>query len=236
MKIWGISDTHLANSQANSMSFYGSVWVNHLEQIVQNWNDRVGMDDIVLVGGDITWANRLNTAMKDIRLISRLPGKAKIIIKGNHDGWWREYKEVCSAVPKNVKPLEGNAVKIDGQVICGTMGWLAPNDPCFETLDRGKYRHELEQLRSALEAAKKLEPEKGIHLLLHFPPFTTNGYQNSFFDLIIDYPVVTCTFGHFHLPSEWESVPQGEINGIVFRLTSTDYLNHKPFPVWEASV
>ncbi|MBU2646826.1 metallophosphoesterase [bacterium] len=233
MKIWGISDTHFQHGQVDSMSNYGEVWVHHTEKIIENWKEVVSGEDLVLIGGDIVWSTRLDQALTDIRMIDRLPGKMKIIIQGNHDCWWQEYESVCGAMPETIVALEGNAVKLEGQVICGTRGWISPNDPDFEVLDRNTFDREMVLLRNALDAAVKLDPVDGIHLLMHFPPFTTNGYRTPFFDRILEYPVITCTYGHFHVKKEWDALPKGMIEGITFHLTSTDYLENKPVLIWQ---
>jgi predicted phosphohydrolase len=233
MKIWGISDTHFKYGQADSMSKYGDVWVHHTEKILENWKAIVGPEDLVLVGGDITWSNSIEQALVDIRMIERLPGKRKIMIQGNHDCWWSDYDQVVAAMPERIAVLEANAAKIEGQVFCGTMGWVSPNDPDFEVLDRPTFERELEKLRLALECAVSLDPTDGIHVLMHFPPFTTKGYETDFTRLMRKYPVVTCTYGHFHKKLEWDALPKGVVQGIDFHLTSTDYLQNKPDLIWE---
>lgn len=233
MKIWGISDTHFSGSRGNGMLVHGSIWVEHKEQIIRNWRKTVNLDDIVLICGDITWSNTLKRAKQDIQILSELPGKIKIIVRGNHDHWWEDYKETCQAVPDNVRPLSGNAMNVDGHVFCGTMGWLALNDPCSDSLDANFFQLEMDHLEKSLEQAAEMNPKYGIHLLLHFPPFTTMGGHTPFLDVIAKFPVITCTFGHSHFPEEWERIPQGNINGTVFKLTSTDFLKHKPALIWE---
>ncbi len=234
MKIWGISDTHFQDGQVDSMSKYGDVWVHHTEKIIENWKAVVGEDDLVLIGGDIAWSIHLEQALVDIRIIDRLPGKMKIIIQGNHDYWWNEYDALCKAMPDKILPLEGNAVKINGQVICGSKGWISPNDPDFEVLDRTMFDREMAMIRQSLDAALELDPKDGIHLLMHFPPFTTKGHETPFFKMMLEYPVITCTYGHFHVKKEWDALPKGFIQGIDFHLTSTDYLKNKPDLVWQA--
>lgn len=233
MKIWGIADTHLAAHQADIMGVYGSIWSNHREKIIENWHAIVNENDSVLIGGDVTWATNLQAALTDVEVLDQLPGKHKFIVKGNHDVWWKSYPEIKKVMPKTMTPLAGNAIKMDEHVICGTMGWLAPNDPYFDGLDMNAYKKELNLLDDALKAAVKLDPQKGLHLLMHFPPFTTQGHKTPFFDLIVKHPVTTCTFGHFHIEEEWKCLPQGNIDGVEFRLISTDYLRHKPYLVWE---
>ncbi len=233
MKIWGISDTHLAQNSPGTMEVHGQIWDQHRGKILKNWQATVNENDIVLVGGDITWAYTIKQAMPDIRTLSQLPGQAMVMVRGNHDVWWKGYEELCQAVPKNVKPVSGNAVKINGQVICGTGGWISPNDSDFDLLDMDTYKRELAQLENSLVAASEMDPIDGIHVLMHFPPFTSGGHKTPFIDLISKFPVTTCTFGHFHIQKEWDSVPQGKINGTSYRLSSTDFLNHTPALIWE---
>ena len=233
MKIWGIADTHLAEYRVDTMSYYGSIWEKHREKIIENWHTTIDNKDTVLIGGDITWATNLKKAMIDINMLDNLPGKHKFIVKGNHDVWWKTYREINEAMPASITPLSGNAFENDGHVICGTMGWISPNDPSFDNLDMNRFNKEMQLLGKALKAAEKLNPRNGLHLLLHFPPFTTKGFETPFFDLITKYPVTTCTFGHFHFQEEWNCVPQGKINGTEFRLISTDFLHHKPYLVWD---
>lgn len=233
MRIWGISDTHLAQELASSMGFYGPIWIKHKERIAENWHANIGSNDVVLIGGDTTWANSLKNALVDIHFLGRLPGKYKFIIRGNHDVWWRSFKDVQDAMPDSVHPLSGGAEKAMGHVFCGTMGWLSPNDPQSDNLDQNFFNKELNLLRESLESAIELNPTNGLHVLLHFPPFTSKGDKTPFFKMLKDYPVTTCSFGHFHAEKEWEFVPQGNIDGIDFRLIATDYLHHKPFLIWE---
>ncbi len=233
MKIWGISDTHFSNDQTRTMVCFGQVWVDHTEKIIRNWKTVVGRSDLVLICGDITWSQNLEKGLPDLRLLDRLPGKAKMIVKGNHDYWWQTYRQLCEAVPESIKPLDGNAIRIDDQVFCGTKGWVAPNDPDFDPLDMKTFKKEMNRLRKALDAAVELDPVNGIHLLMHFPPFASNGVKTPFIETISQYPVSTCTFGHFHMQKEWDRIPRGPINGTRFQLTSTDYLNHKPALIWE---
>lgn len=233
MKIWGISDTHFQNDQADMMSGYGEVWVHHTEKIIENWKTVVGQEDLVLVGGDITWSSTLDQALGDIRLIDRLPGKTKIIIQGNHDYWWEDTEKLRRVLPDGIIALEGSAVRLNGQVICGSMGWISPNDPDFEVLDRTSFDRELLMFKRSLDAAMDLKPEDGIHLLMHFPPFTSRGIKTPFFKLMLEYPVITCSYGHFHVKREWDALPKGDVDGIDCHLTSTDYLENTPTLIWQ---
>lgn len=228
MKIWAISDIHYPENSINLMASFGKFWVNHIEQIFRHWDDQVRRQDLILLGGDLSWATKEERGLKVLRRLSDLPGLKKIIIPGNHDVWWKNNLSISDKSPEDIIPLYGQAVKIGRTVICGSKGWLAPNDPCFDNLDPKPFKKEYELLKKGLDEAMDLKPEEGIHLILHFPPFTTKGKQTRFFDLIKQYPIITCSYGHFHFQEEWDLIPKGEIEGIQCFLTSSDYLRHRP--------
>jgi len=229
MKLFAISDPHFSGRVERNMNAYGEIWVDHELQIKTNWTKTVRREDLVMIGGDISWATNLKDALVHLRQFSDLPGRFKIIIKGNHDHWWKKKELVQAAVPKDMFVLQGSAIELEGVVICGTRGWLSPNDPCSDPLDGKTFQKELILLEQALEQAMTLEGAKnGIHVLLHFPPFTTSGGKTSFWDLILKYPVSTCTYGHFHMKNEWLSIPKGKVDGIECFLTASDFIEHVP--------
>ncbi len=235
MRIWGIADTHLKEHQADTMTCYGSIWAQHREKIIENWHSSVKSEDTVLIGGDTTWATNMEKALIDINMLDSLPGKNKLIVKGNHDMWWKTLSAVNQVMPKSITALSGTAFEAGDHVICGTMGWVSPNDQFFDGLDMNFFQKEMILLEDALKAAEKLNPKNGIHVLLHFPPFTSKGAETPFYNLITQYSVTTCTFGHFHIQEEWDSVPQGILDGVDFRLIATDFLQHKPYLIWDDS-
>ena len=87
MKIFAISDLHLSFSSDKPMDIFGTMWENHFEQIVEDWQNKVSDDDIVLLAGDLSWAMTFENALVDVNEIEKLKGK-KVIIRGNHDYWW----------------------------------------------------------------------------------------------------------------------------------------------------
>jgi predicted phosphohydrolase len=233
MKIWAISDIHYPDSSVNRMAPYGKIWVNHIERIVHNWGQSIGAKDLILLGGDISWATRKERGLKTLQILSKLPGVKKVIVPGNHDIWWKKDLLGSANLPLDMIFLYGRATRIEQMVICGSKGWLAPNDDSFDNLDHKPFAKEYDLLKQSLDNAMELKPERGIHLLMHFPPFTTQGTQTEFFDLILKYPVITCTYGHFHKQQEWDNIPQGEVEGVNCSLTSSDYLHHQPSLIYE---
>lgn len=229
MKVWAISDTHFSGRVERNMNAYGEIWVDHETKIKRNWKETVGRADIVMIGGDISWATKLDKALVHLRQFSDLPGKYKIMVKGNHDHWWKKRDKLQMALPADILALQGSALEVEGEIFCGTRGWLAPNDPCSDPLDGKTFQKEMGLLEAALEEGLALGGgERGLHVLLHFPPFTTDGAKTAFWELIVKYPVKTCTYGHFHMKDEWERIPKGDVDGVLCFLTASDYIKHTP--------
>lgn len=228
MTIWALSDPHLSFAQAKPMHIFGEHWRRHWEKIERAWRARVRPQDVVLVTGDVSWARRLDQALPDLEWLHRLPGRHKLIVRGNHDVWWPPTADDAAALPASLRLLDGQALRVGEHVFCGAGGWLSPADPYFDALDNPRYEGELAALERALEAAMALGPAQGLHVLLHFPPWTSTGVPTAFDALLRRYPVGSVTFGHFHLPHEWALAPRGWIEGIHYTLAAADYIDFSP--------
>ena len=55
MKVFAISDLHLSTSVEKPMDIFGDGWQNHFEHISADWKEKVSADDLVLLGGDMSW-------------------------------------------------------------------------------------------------------------------------------------------------------------------------------------
>ena len=55
MKIFAISDLHLSSAVEKPMNVFGNSWDNHFEKIREDWINKVGDNDLVLLGGDMSW-------------------------------------------------------------------------------------------------------------------------------------------------------------------------------------
>jgi calcineurin-like phosphoesterase family protein len=84
MQVFAISDLHLTSSVNKPMDIFGTKWDNYWQIIKDDWQSKVKDDDLVLIGGDISWAMRLEEVITDLNEIDSLNGK-KVIIRGNHD-------------------------------------------------------------------------------------------------------------------------------------------------------
>ena len=72
------------------MNIFGEHWHDYESVIAKNWNAVVGPDDVGIIAGDISWAMRMEETQSDFDFIRKLNG-TKIIIRGNHDYWWKSF-------------------------------------------------------------------------------------------------------------------------------------------------
>ena len=230
MKIYAISDLHLSTNCDKPMDVFGGNWEGYQEKIIQNWSSKVKEDDLVLIAGDISWAMKLDEAVSDLEWIANLPGK-KIIIKGNHEYWWKSISSVRSILPSSISAIQNDAIKIDDYIICGTRGWTVPEkDKPLEAEDEKIYKREIERLRLTLTYAKNLRQEnEKIICMIHFPPFNAAGEPSEFVSLFEEFGVSCVVFGHLHGYTNCK-LKQAR-NGITYYFTSCDHINNDPVEI-----
>lgn len=226
MKIFSISDLHMSTDGQKPMDVFGPGWANYMDKICEDWQKKVSDDDIVLICGDISWAMRLEDAVKDIESIKHLKGR-KIMIRGNHDYWWKSVSKIRSSLPENFYVLQNDSLKFGNVVICGSRGWTCEGAPDFSAEDRKLYLRECERLRLALGSAQKLR-EEGDKLLVmvHYPPFNVRREQSLFTELFENYKVDAVVYGHLH-GKESRADKILERKGINYYLTSCDQVDFK---------
>ena len=93
MSLYVIGDTHLSFGTEKPMDIFAG-WENHTAFLQDAWCSRITQEDTVVLAGDISWGMNLQEALPDFRWINALPGKEKIILKGNHDYWWSTMKKM----------------------------------------------------------------------------------------------------------------------------------------------
>lgn len=228
MEIWAISDPHFSFGCDKPMDIFGGAWENHIEKFITNWNDVISSDDIVLVAGDISWAMKLDEAKVDLDELGKLNG-TKIIIKGNHEYWWKSISSVRSILPESVKALQNDSLKIGKYIFCGTRGWNVP-EPNKEWTENDEkiYFREQERLKLTLRSAT-VQREEGdkVIAMIHFPPFNSKIEESGFTKLFEEYKVDIVVYGHIH-ESNSRAMSKIEKNGVEYYLTSCDFLKMKP--------
>ena len=231
MKIFALSDLHLSFETNKPMDLFGSHWTNYEEEIKKNWNALVTKDDVGIIAGDISWAMKMEEAKKDYDFIRNLNG-TKIIIRGNHDYYWKSISRLRDFAGKGIFVLQNDSVQIGDCVFVGTRGWQTPERNKKQT-DEDKKIYDREVLRfelSLTDAVGKLGENRGnkkLIAILHYPPFNCMRDDSPFTMLCEKYKVDAVIYGHLH-----GRCGRGDLvttkNGIKYYLTSTDILNHKP--------
>jgi predicted phosphohydrolase len=114
--------------------------------------------------------------------------------------------------------LHNSCVAVGDIAICGTRGWMledsTPHDQKVTAREEGR-------LKASLESAKLtgLEPV----VFLHYPPVFGNGISGGIIDLLLEYGVKRCFYGHLHGSACMQAF-EGNYLGIEFTLVSADHL------------
>lgn len=238
MSIYALGDLHLSFNKAvtlhninpqqdqyKPMDVFG--WERHFDRIRDNWLNKVTDTDTVLIPGDISWAMKLELAKYDFGWIDQLPGR-KVLSPGNHCYYASSKNKVRQALPSRMVWLDGDCTLVENYAIVATRGWTLPDDVNWdETTDRKIYERQAGRLQMALECAKQHYANHPIIAMLHFPPLTTSTQDSAFFDLLLEYGVEVCVYGHLHGNAHRFAV-NGDVKGIELCLVSCDYLDFSP--------
>lgn len=235
MAIFVIADLHLdTKSNEKSMEIFGNRWKDYVYKIQKNWTHLVGESDTVVVPGDISWALTLETALTDLRWIDALPGK-KILMKGNHDFWWSTASKMQKFFDENsihsIQLLNNNALETEDFILAGSRGWFTDRSMqnTAQDIDYGKIiNREMIRLRMSLDAAQALRGngQKEILVFLHFPPVWGDFCCEEILQLLNEYEIQRCYFGHIH--GSYTVPPSFLSHGIRFHMISADYLDFIP--------
>lgn len=228
MAIFAISDLHLSLGGDKPMDVFGSKWEDYTEKMKSRWNSIITDEDIVVIPGDISWATYIDDAVFDFEYINSLNGR-KLILKGNHDYWWTTQNKMRLFLERNsfdtIEILQNSAYFYNGTAVCGTRGWIIPSAESKND-DRKIFEREKQRLILSLESAKALKPNE-IIVAMHYPPIDKNNINSDFLNIMKEYKVSECVFGHLHAAAHAHA-PVGIYDNIKLRLVSCDYLNFTP--------
>lgn len=225
MSLFVIGDTHLSLSTNKPMDIFGG-WNAHEQRLETNWRALVADADTVVIPGDISWGMTLEEAKADFVFLNSLPGR-KLLLKGNHDYWWTTRRKMDAFFAENgldtLTVVHNDAVVVEDSVaVCGTRGWFfdAEQDADQKVLNR-----EIGRLRTSVEAAVKtgLEPI----VFLHYPPVWGDERCQAFLDVLSEFGIKRCFYGHVHGPGIGQAF-NAEIDGVTLRLASADALKFVP--------
>lgn len=226
MKVFAISDLHLSTVCKKPMDIFGKSWENYFDEISQDWTAKVSDDDIVLLPGDFSWAMRMEEALPDFELVSKLPGK-KVILRGNHDYWWNTLSQVRSSIPSNFYALQNDCMRFGDVLICGTRGWVCPDGNNLSDDDTKIYLRELERLKLSIAAMQK-QRQSGdkVIAIMHYPPFNGRYESSEFVKQFVAADIKTVVYGHLHGRDSRSNLFMNKF-GIDFYLTSCDLVGNK---------
>ncbi len=222
MKIYAVSDLHLSINNPKPMNIFGAVWDNYLGDIERSL-ECVEHDDLVLLAGDLSWAMTLHAAAPDLAYIGGFPGK-KVIIRGNHDYWWKAIGSVRAALPDGVFAVQNDCVKFDNVIVCGSRGWNVD-----DKTDEGKkiFARELIRIEMSLKSAQKIKsPDDKIVFMIHYPPFNSRFEGCEITDMFESYGVAAVVYGHLH-GKNCRAQAEVERRNIKYYLTSCDQIKNR---------
>ena len=226
--IYSIADLHLSFGTNKPMDVF-SGWTNYTERIRANWQRLVEPDNKVVIAGDIAWAMKLNDINQDFEYIQSLNGK-KIIMKGNHDYWWttksKMDKYISDSGFDSISILHNNYYVVEDTAICGTRGWFydAEKDEDMLILKR-----EVGRLKMSIEPAVSAGYKPVV--FLHYPPIYNGMECTEIMDVLREYEIEKCFYGHVHGGNAAKKAFIGEKDGISFRLIACDYVNFTPLSI-----
>ena len=227
MALYAIGDLHLCLGAPKPMDIFGGAWVGYMNKLAQGIQ-KIGPEDTTVLMGDLSWALDLEHAGADFAWIDQIPGR-KIILKGNHDYWWstaaKFYKFCQQNGFQNQWILNNNCYEYDGWAICGTRGWFFEEERSGQH-DEKVFKRELLRLEASLKAAGDM-PKL---VFLHYPPRYKGYTCEPILELLKQYDVRRCFYGHLHGGSHGLA-QEGIWDGIDFKLLSADKLAFQPFQV-----
>lgn len=227
MSLYAIGDLHLNFGVERNMDQYGSVWKHHERRLEKNWKKLITDQDTVVITGDHTMGRKMAECREDLDFIASLPGR-KILLRGNHDMFWRTKKTGVLNEDYNGKLhfLQNNFYSYGEYALVGTKGY------CYEGKD--SYEHflsirnrEMERLERSFAEAKEAGYDKFL-MFLHFPPTSVGETQSPFTLLAEENVVEKVVYSHCHGKEHFEDSFQGMVNGIEYKLVSGDFLRFKP--------
>lgn len=231
MALYVMGDTHLSQSVPKPMDFFGGVWENYIDKLDASFS-KLKPDDLLVIAGDISWGIDLDEALADFEFLAQYPFQ-KVILKGNHDLWWETMTKMKRFFEQHhlqgFEFLFNNSLLYQQIALCGTRGWSFEEE--FQhTHDEKVYKRECIRLETSLKESVKLNAQERI-VFLHYPPIGPNFCCHEMIDLMKEYNVQRCFYGHLHGHSHKKAI-QGTVYGIEFRLISADYLNFTPYAVF----
>ncbi len=224
MALFAIGDPHLSLSVNKPMEVFGGRWVGYVDKLKQGFQV-VGPEDTVVLCGDLSWGMSLEQAREDFAFLNALPGKRKLLLKGNHDYWWTTAAKMERFFQEEgfdtFQLLHNNCALYGDIALCGTRGWFLDEEQ--KPHNEKVFKRELIRLEASLKAAGEREKL----CFLHYPPLYQGYRCQEILDLLEQYQVKTCCYGHLHGSSHRLAV-EGQMGTVSYHLVAADFLNFVP--------
>ncbi len=248
MTIWAIADLHLSfGVEGKKMDVFGEKWTNHSSKLEKNWREMISDDDLVLIAGDISWALNTEDAIPDLKWIDSLPG-TKVMIKGNHDLWWKSTTKVRAILPPSIHIIHNDSFLWKDIAIAGSRLWERADISygpyiVYREIPAGVNVHKKEETKEErLHDEKVFKSEmnrltwslnsidkKAKHriAMVHYPPAGPEDRSSDVMQLLEDHRIDICLYGHLHnLKSDAPvNFTRGKMQVIC---TACDFLDFKP--------
>lgn len=239
MRLFAIGDTHLPSTRMKDMDRFG--WNEHPKPLQRAWDEKVTVDDYVIVAGDISWATRPSEVLDDLKWIDDRPGK-KVLLRGNHDFWWGDsaakLRKLFEPYSTFIGFLQNSSVVAGPWIIAGSRLWTAPEAPPMPGGEMGAeevrtdyVEREVRRLSLSIQDAEQKERQSREPLrrvaAVHFPPLYANGTETAFSRTIEAFRPGVCVYGHLHGPGIAAGFV-GDRNGVRYVLASCDAAGFSP--------
>lgn len=229
MALFAIGDLHLSLGCDKPMDIFDG-WQGYVEKLESSWRDTITEQDTIVIAGDVSWAMKLENTLDDFCFLESLPGK-KILLKGNHDYWWSTMSKMKRFVSENslnsIAFMHNNYYHVEGICVCGTRSWLFEPE---QEHDIRVMKREIGRLQASLSQADKDYPESEKVVFLHYPPLFSGMSSPEIIEIMQNFGVKRCYYGHLHSGSIRWAV-QTEIDGIAYKLISADAVNFAPVKI-----
>ena len=227
MALFAIGDTHLSLGASKPMDVFGGVWRHHEKKIEKYWNRRIASGDTVVITGDHSWGRNLEECAADLEFIMGLPGR-KILLRGNHDMFWdaKKTERLNERFAGRLEFLQNNFYSYGEYALVGTKGY------CYEGWDAPDHfekimTRELARLRTSFEAAKAAGFTQYL-MFLHYPPTSIGEMESPFTRMAQEYGASKVIYSHCHGRERFDDSFKGDVDGIEYKLVSSDYLKFRP--------
>ena len=229
MALYVLGDPHLSFRSQKPMDIFGGAWNGYVDKLREGLSV-LREEDTIILAGDISWGMSLEESTEDFAFLDAFPGR-KLIVKGNHDYWWttanKTYRFWEEHGFKTLNLLHNNCYEYGGYALCGTRGWFLDEDKNGH--NQKVFNRELLRLETSLKAAG----EKPKLVFLHYPPLYQGYSCPEILNLLEQYQVRACYYGHLHGGSHRLAL-EGMHGSVDYRLVAGDYLGFHPLKICES--